>query len=91
MLNDVNCFEKASFGLCQDRPLLTRLCESFYNGIDFNYDRQVMVKKNPRLEEQIFTSFSSLNKKMPLNDPSLENVSQYQVQIFSPSFDFQLS
>jgi len=27
---------------------------------------------------------------MPVNEPNLENVSLYQVQVFSPSFDFQL-
>jgi len=69
--------------------LLHRLSESFYNGIDFNYERSVLLKKVPGLDDHIFSSFNCLNKKMPLNEPSLENVSLYQVQAFQPGFDFQ--
>ena len=88
LLMDVNNFDKASFGLTLDQPLLHRLCETFYNGIDFNYERSILWKKVPGIEDHIFTSFNCMNKKMPINEPGLENVSLYQVQLFSPSFDF---
>ena len=89
LLNDVNNFEKASFGLTQDQSLLHRLSETFYNGIDFNYERSALWKKVAGIEDHLFSSFNCLNKKMPLNEPSMENVSVYQVQVFSPSFDYQ--
>jgi hypothetical protein len=79
LLNDVNNFEKASFGLTQDQSLLHRLSETFYNGIDFNYERSVLWKRVAGIEDQIFSSFNCLNKKMPVNEPGLENVSLYQV------------
>jgi hypothetical protein len=85
----VNDYGKASFGLTQDQSLLHRLSETFYNGVDFAYERSVLWKKVAGIEDQIFTSFNCLNKKMPLNDPGMENVSLYQVQMFSPSFDYQ--
>ena len=89
LLTDVNNFEKATFGLTQDQSLLHRLCSTFYNGIDFNYERSLLWKKAPGIGDHIFSSFDCLNKKMPVNEPNLENVSLYQVQVFSPSFDFQ--
>ena len=89
LLNDVNNFGKASFGLTQDQSLLHRLSDTFYNGIDFNYERSALWKKVTGIEDHIFSSFNCLNKKMPVNEPNLDNVSLYQVQIFSPSFDFQ--
>ena len=89
LLNDLNTFEKASFGLTQDQSLLHRLCQTFYNGIDFNYERSVIWKKVPNIEQHLFSSFNSLNKKIPVNEPGLENVSMYQVQAFTPSFDYQ--
>lgn len=89
LLNDLNTFEKASFGLTQDQSLLHRLCQTFYNGIDFNYERSVVWKKVPGIEQYLFSSFNSLNKKIPVNEPGLENVSMYQVQAFTPSFDYQ--
>lgn len=89
LLNDVNNFEKATFGLTQDQSLLHRLCQTFNNGIDFNYERSLLWKKSPGIEEHLFTSFNCLNKKMPVNEPNMENVSFYQVQLFSPSFDFE--
>lgn len=79
LLNDVNNFEKASFGLTQDQSLLHRLTETFYNGIDFNYERSVLWKKVSGIEEHIFNSFNCLNKKMPVNEPNMENVSLYQI------------
>jgi hypothetical protein len=88
LLNDVNNFEKASFGLTLDQPLLHRLSETFYNGIDFNYERSIQWKKIAGIEDHIFNSFNCMNKKMPINEPGLENISMYQIQIFSPSFDF---
>lgn len=89
LLNDVNSFEKASFGLTQDQSLLHRLSETFYNGLDFNYERSVLWKKVPGLEDHIFSGYNCLNKRMPINEPNAENVSLYQVQIFTPSFDYQ--
>jgi hypothetical protein len=89
LLTDVNNFEKTTFGLTQDQSLLHRLCSTFYSGIDFNYERSLLLKKAPGLAEHIFSSFDCLNKKMPVNEPNLDNVSLYQVQAFSPSFDFQ--
>lgn len=79
LLNDVNNFEKASFGLTQDQSLLHRLTETFYNGIDFNYERSVLWKKVAGIEDHIFNSFNCLNKKMPVNEPNMENVSLYQI------------
>jgi len=75
--------------LTLDQPLLHRLSETFYNGIDFNYERSIQWKKVAGIEDHIFNSFNSMNKKMAINEPGLENVSMYQVQMFSPSFDFQ--
>lgn len=89
LLNDANNFEKASFGLTQDQSLLHRLSETFYNGIDFNYERSVLWKKVAGIEDHIFSSFNCLNKKMPINEPNMENVSLYQIQMFTPSFDYQ--
>ena len=89
LITDVNNFEKATFGLTQDQSLLHRLCSTFYSGLDFNYERSLLLKKAPGTEQHIFSSFDCLNKKMPVNEPNLENVSLYQVQAFSPSFDFQ--
>lgn len=88
LLTDVNNFEKTTFGLSQDQSLLHRLTSTFYSGIDYNYERSLLLKKAPGLAEHIFSSFDCLNKKMPVNEPNLDNVSLYQVQAFSPSFDF---
>lgn len=77
LLSDVNNFEKASFGLTLDQPLLHRLSETFYNGIDFNYERSIQWKKVAGIEDHIFNSFNSMNKKMAINEPGLENVSMY--------------
>lgn len=49
----------------------------------------MLWKKVPSLEDKIFTGYNCLNKRMPINEPNVENVSLYQVQIFSPSFDYQ--
>lgn len=49
----------------------------------------MLWKRVAGIEDQIFSSFNCLNKKMPVNEPGLENVSLYQVQMFSPSFDYQ--
>ena len=77
LLNDINDYSKASFGLTQDQSLLHRLSETFYNGVDFTYERSVLWKKVAGIDDQIFSSFNCLNKKMPLNDPGMENVSLY--------------
>jgi hypothetical protein len=91
LLNDLNSFEKASFGLTQDQSLLHRLCQTFCNGVDFNYERKNIWtrQQGTGTEQQLFTSFNCLNKKIPVNEPGLENISLYQVQIFTPSFDYQ--
>lgn len=78
-LNDLNSFDKANFGLCQDQSLLNRLPETFYNGIDFNYERALMWKQIPNINDKLFSSFTCQNKKVPVNEPHLENVSMYQV------------
>lgn len=49
----------------------------------------MLWKKVPGIEDHIFSSFNCLNKKMPVNEPHLDNVSLYQVQMFSPGFDYQ--
>jgi len=79
LLNDVNNFEKASFGLTQDQSLLHRQSETFYNGIDFNYDRSLLWKKVPGIEDHLFSGYNCFNKKMPINEPNVENVSLYQI------------
>lgn len=77
LLTDVSSHEKATFGLTHDQSLLHRLCTTFHNGIDFNYERSLLWKKAPGLGDRIFSSFDCLNKKMPVNEPNLENVSLY--------------
>jgi hypothetical protein len=77
MLNDLNSHDKASFGLSRDQSLLHKLCTTFYNGIDFNYERSMVWKKTNNIDQYMFTSYNCLNKKMPVNEPNLENISLY--------------
>jgi hypothetical protein len=68
-----------------------RLCTTFYSGVETNYERALLLKKAPNFSEAILSSADCVNRKMPVNGPNLQNVSLYQVQVFSPSFDFQNS
>ena len=70
----MNDYGKASFGLTQDQSLLHRLSETFYNGVDFIYERSIFLKKVAGIEYQIFSSFNCLNKNMPINSDKKDSL-----------------
>ena len=91
VLNDLNDGSQESWGKSQfEEPLLNRLAHITHNGYEFDYDRLYKLKSLHTLNA-FHNTFSSVNKRIPVaSQPEFENLSFYQIQIFSPRFEFTL-
>mmetsp|Transcript_23297 Transcript_23297/g.22889 ORF Transcript_23297/g.22889 Transcript_23297/m.22889 type:complete len:417 (+) Transcript_23297:1724-2974(+) len=89
ILNDHNNLENENVGLSQQEPILQRLTSRLSNGFDFDYEKLAKLKELHTLGS-FFNSFGGVNKRIPTNMPEFDDLSLYQVQIFTPRFEFLL-
>lgn len=106
ILTDLNDCSQSTYGLSQDESLLPRLTHVTYNGFEHDIEMlknpyiQSLLKN-----DSVHTTHASVNKRISVSGgevtqqtvptgesvTSTENFSFYQVQIFSPRFDFTLN
>jgi len=73
---DVNTSGSEAAGLSQPHNLMRVLCNTFYNGVDFDGKRQGQIKKLGTGGSYL-SHATSQNKRIPIVSASLEHISLY--------------